>query len=223
MGATLLATYLNRLYGEHFRAYQALQQAFRFALIAVGLTGLSMVSAQASPTPIVPTITIHDVMDYQKDKQLLIDSESTFNLPKHVVEAIDHEIPLSFFIEIELLEKSSSFGLETNRVRNRIEFHNEIRASGVNRTYTLFNSRNNNSQSFQSIESALKTLATIKAFPVASLSELHPKQRYTLRMRIKLDTLKLPAPLLLEAFFTDQWLLDSGWYETELQTPLSWQ
>lgn len=169
------------------------------------------------------SITIHDVVDYQQDKQLLIDSESSFNLPENALQAIEHNIPLSFYIEIELLEESKILGIKQNRVRNRVEFHNEVRSSGIHRLYFIYNSRNHKSQSFKTLDEALKTLSTIKAFPIASLSELHPEQRYTLRMRIKLDYWKLPAPLLLEAIFTKKWLLDSRWYETTLNTPLSWQ
>ncbi len=168
-------------------------------------------------------ISIDKIIDYQQDKQLMIDSASSFNLPEHVIEAIHHEIPLNFKIQIELLEKSKLLGFDYHRVRNQIEFHTELHSAGVNRLYALYNSRNHKAQTFQRLEEALQTLATLQAFPIASLSELHPEQSYTLRMRIKLDYWKLPAPLLIDAIFTDNWLLDSQWYETTLQTPLSWQ
>lgn len=170
-----------------------------------------------------PAITIQGVIDYQQNKQLLIDSESTFNLPDNALEAIEHNIPLSFYIQIELLEQSNILGIKRSRVRKRVQFHNEVRSSGIHRHYFIYNSRNHKSQSFKTLDEALKTLSTIRAFPIASLSELHPEQRYTLRMRIELDYWKLPTPLLLEAIFTNKWLLDSQWYETTLKTPLSWQ
>jgi len=168
-------------------------------------------------------ISIDKVADYHQDKQLMIDSESSFQLPEHVIKAVHHEVPLHFQIEIELSEASSLFGFKYQRIRNRIDFHTELKASGVNRLYSLHNTRNQKTQSFKSLDEALKTLSTLHAFPIASLSELHPKQSYTLRMRIRLDIIKLPAPLMIEAIFTDRWQLDSQWYETTLQTPLSWQ
>lgn len=169
------------------------------------------------------TISINRVYDYQKDKQLLIDSESTFWLPNHVIQAINSEVPLNFRIQIELTEDSKLLGIKYQRTRKQIDFDTELRASGVKRIYTLYNTRNSKTQSFTRLEEALKTLSTLQAFPIASLSELHPQQRYTLRMRIRLDTLQLPTPLLAEALFSDKWTLDSEWYETTLQTPLSWQ
>ncbi|WP_321325036.1 DUF4390 domain-containing protein [Thiomicrorhabdus sp.] len=170
------------------------------------------------------SITILQVQDYQKNKQLLIDSESVFNLPPKVIEAIHHEIALSFKIQIELTEKTNLLGFNYQRTRNLISYNTDIYAYGVNRTYALYNNRNQKAESFRTIDEALTTLATLQAFPIASLSELHPEQMYTLRMRISLDFWKLPAPLLLEALLAPSvWQLDSQWYETTLQTPLSWQ
>ncbi|GAB6071346.1 hypothetical protein JCM30760_24430 [Thiomicrorhabdus hydrogeniphila] len=170
------------------------------------------------------SITILQVHDYQQDKHLLIDSESRFNLPKAVIEAIHHEIPLSFKIQIELTESSKILGFHYQRTRNEISYNTDIYAFGVNRMYALFNNRNQKAESFRTIDEALTTLSTLQSFPIASLSELHPEQMYTLRMRISLDYWKLPAPLILEALLTPSvWQLDSQWYETTLQTPLSWQ
>lgn len=170
------------------------------------------------------SIVILKVRDYQQDKQLLIDSESRFYLPETVIDAIHHEIPLSFHIQIELTESSRMLGIKYQRNRNIISYNTEIHAYGVSRLYALYNNRNQNAKTFKTIDDALTTLATLQSFPIASLSELHPDQRYTLRMRISLDFWKLPAPLILEALLSPSvWQLDSGWFETTLQTPLSWQ
>ncbi len=168
-------------------------------------------------------ISINGIYDYQKNKQLLMDSESIFRLPGYVTQAINSEVPLNFRIQIELTEDSNLFGIQYQRTRKQLDFHTRLKASGVKRTYQLYNTRNHKTQNFRSLDEALKTLSTLQAFPIASLSELHPEQRYTLRMRIRLDISELPAPLLAEAIFTDKWLLDSEWYETTLKTPLSWQ
>ncbi|BCN92451.1 hypothetical protein THMIRHAM_02360 [Thiomicrorhabdus immobilis] len=180
-----------------------------------------LVTAQSAA--IENEITILKVRDYQKDKQLLIDSESRFNLPQTVIDAIHHEIPLSFTTRIELTEATQTLGIKYERIRNVVEYSTDLYAYGVNRLYALYNHRNQKAQSFTTLEEALQTLATLQAFPIASLSELHPEQRYTLRMKISLDYWKLPAPLILEALTTSTWQLESQWFETSLQTPLSWQ
>jgi len=168
-------------------------------------------------------IVILNVTEHQQDKQLLINSQTEFNLPEEVIEAIHHEVPIRFKTQIELTEEKRVLGFKYQRTRNYVEYRTELYAYGVNRLYTLYNNRNQKAQTFKTLEEALKTLATLQTFPVASLSELHPEQRYTLRVRISLDYWSLPAPMILEALFTPHWQLDSQWFETELITPLSWQ
>ena len=176
-----------------------------------------MTNAQASDE-----IMIIRVSDYQQDQKLLFDSESRFNLPEAIVSAINHEIPLTFKTEIRLSEKNQRLGVNYERTRVSIEYKTRLYVEGVNRRYFLYNSRNLKTQSFTSLESALLTLGTLQSFPIIPLSELHPKQHYTLKMRISLDHWQLPAPLLIEALFKDQWQLNSGWYEVGIQTPGSW-
>lgn len=210
----MLSLVFNVIYTSNFKW----KQPPKTSLKVVFLVPFLSLSANA-----VEPIVIKKVVDFQEEKSLVIDSESIFNLPPNVIKAIHHEIPLNFKIQIQLLEDTSLFGFSYQRTRNSIEFHTQLQALGVNRVYTLYNSRNKKIQSFQRLDDALQTLATLESFPIASLSELHPKQRYTLRMRIHLDFWKLRAPLQLEALLSDDWNIDSGWYETTLQTPMSWQ
>ena len=167
-------------------------------------------------------IMILRVSDYQQDQKLLFDSESRFNLPEAIITAINHEIPLTFTTEIKLSEKNQRFGIGYERTRVSIKYKTRLYVEGVNRRYFLYNARNLKEQNFNSLESALLTLGTLQSFPIIPLSELHPKQRYTLKMRISLDHWQLPAPLLLEALFKPQWQLNSDWYEVNIQTPGSW-
>lgn len=191
--------------------------------LALGLFACFVLLPTSSHAADESKIDILNITDYQQDKQLLIDSTSHFSIPERVIDAVHHEIALNFKIEIQLTEASRFLGFKYQRTRKNVVFHTQLYAYGVSRQYTLYNSRNNKSQAFRTIDEALKTLATLQAFPVASLSELHPEQRYTLRMRISLDYWKLPTPLILEALFNDEWHLDSQWFETTLKTPLSWQ
>jgi len=167
-------------------------------------------------------IMILRVSDYQQNQKLLLDSESRFNLPDAIITAINHEIPLTFKTEIRLSEKNQRLGFDYERTRVSIEYQTRLYVEGVNPRYYLYNSRNLKTQSFASLKSALLTLGTLQSFPVINLSELHPKQHYTLKMRISLDHWQLPAPLLMESLFKSHWRLSSGWYDVSIQTPGSW-
>ncbi len=168
-------------------------------------------------------IVILKVVDYRNEKFLKIDSNSRIQLSDKVFEAINHEIDLNFKIQMQLTEANHMLGIPYQRTRKAIDYHVQLLSKGLDQTFHLYNSRNGHTQNFRDIEQALETLSTIKAFEIAELSELHPRQIYTLRMRISLDIWKLPTPLLLEALFTDHWQLDSDWFETTLKAPQSWQ
>ncbi|MGM0540909.1 MAG: DUF4390 domain-containing protein [Pseudomonadota bacterium] len=190
---------------------------FLTIIAIISITTLMMSTAQASDE-----IKIISASHYLQDQKLFLDSQSLFNLPEAIVNAINHEIPLTFKTEIRLSEKTRRLGFEYERTRVAIEYQTRLYVEGVNQRYFLYNTRNLKEQSFTTLESALLTLGTLQSFPVINLSELHPKQHYTLKIRISLDHWQLPAPLLIESLFKEHWQLDSGWYELSIQTPGSW-
>ncbi|BBP44875.1 hypothetical protein THMIRHAS_02480 [Thiosulfatimonas sediminis] len=170
-----------------------------------------------------PGITLLKVVDYRDHMQLKIDSISRFKLGKTQIDAINHGISLKFRTEILLTEGSSFLGIPYQRTRKHVRYHTELTSFGLNRQYVLFNNRNDKRQRFSSIERALETMGTLEDFEIASLKELHPTQKYRLRVRIYLDYWALPSPLLLDALLDPTWRLDSDWFEVNLTTPLSWQ
>ncbi len=167
-------------------------------------------------------IRILQVTDYQQEQQLLFDSHSQFNLPDSVIEAIHNEVTLTFQTEIALHEHHRFIGIKYHRERRNVLYYTQLSYSGFNNRYTLVNERNNKVQTFSSLDEALRTLGTLSAFPIVSLSELHPAQKYTLKLNIQLNPWRLPAPLVLNSLVDPEWQLDSGWFETTIYTPKSW-
>lgn len=191
----------------------------------VTLESLERDSLKEKPDRVIQTnqILVLKVVDYRDQEFLKIDSNSRMRLSEAILEAINHQVTLNFKIHMQLTESNRLFGIPYQRVRKDIEYHVQLYPYGVNRNFVLYNTRNGMKQSFRDLDAALETLSTIKDFPIAELSELHPRQNYTLKIRIHIDPWKLPAPLLLEALFTDKWDLDSKWFETTLTAPQSWQ
>lgn len=194
------------------RPYQIL-----FSLILTGLFSLQSSILLASEE-----IRILQVTDYQEDQQLLFDSQSQFKLPNAVIEAIHSEVGLTFETEIVFLEHQRFAGIKYHRERMHVKYRTQLRYSSFSNRYTLINERNNKVQTFGSLDEALKTLGTLSSFPVLSLSELHPDQKYTLKLNIHLNHWRLPAPLVLNSLLDSDWQLDSGWFETTIYTPKSW-
>lgn len=189
-------------------------------LLGLILTGLF--SFQSSILLASDEIRILQVTDYQEDQQLLFDSQSQFNLPDAIIEAIHSEVGLIFETEIVFLEHQRFAGIKYHRERMHVQYRTQLRYSSFSNRYTLINERNNKVQTFGSLDEALRTLGTLSSFPVLSLSELHPDQKYTLKLNIHLNHWRLPAPLVLNSLLDSDWQLDSGWFETTIYTPKSW-
>lgn len=189
------------------------------------LFDLSMESLEQEQPPKTQTgqILVLKVIDYRDDQFLKIDSSSRIKLNPTLQSAIDHHIDLYFTIQMRLMEDNRLLGIPYQRSRKSIDYHVKLSIEEIEQRYSLVNSRNGQKQFFNDLDKALETLSTIQAFDIAQLNELHPKQTYRLQIRIYIDRWKLPAPLLLQALFTDEWTLDSGWFETTLEAPQSWQ
>ncbi len=164
-------------------------------------------------------IQFSSVKETFQNQQLALNAVADFKLSKAIMSAIHHEIHIFFKTEILLLEEGRVLGTQVDRVRQSIEYHTELYASGVNRRYVLHNHRNHKLQTFQTLEAALQTLGTLQALPIIDLSELHSGKTYRFKVRLFLDKWKLPAPLLIDALFEPYWQLDSGWVEREIKMP----
>ncbi|WP_373019309.1 DUF4390 domain-containing protein [Thiomicrorhabdus sp.] len=167
-------------------------------------------------------IRIIQVTDYQEDQMLLFDSQTQFHLPDAILEALQNEIVITFETNIVFTEHHRLLGIKYDRERFNLSYQTQLIYSGFNNRYTLINERNNNVRHFSSLSQALSTLGTMVSFPVLPLSELHPGQKHTLKLRIRLNPWRLPAPLVLNSFIDSDWKLDSGWFETTIYTPKSW-
>lgn len=167
-------------------------------------------------------IRIMQVTDFQEDQLLMFDSQTQFHLPDAVIDAIHNEITLTFETSIIFTEHHRMLGIKYDRERRNIQYQTQLHYSAFNNRYTLTNERNLNTQTFGSLKKALTTLGTLASFPVLSLSELHPGQKYTLKLRIRLNPWRLPAPMVLNSLLDSDWQLNSGWFETTIYTPKSW-
>lgn len=167
-------------------------------------------------------IRIMQVTDFQEDQLLMFDSQTQFHLPDAVIDAIHNEITLTFETSIIFTEHHRMLGIKYDRERKNIEYQTKLHYSAFSNRYTLTNERNLNTQTFGSLKKALSTLGTLASFPVLSLSELHPGQKYTLKLRIRLNPWRLPAPMVLNSLLDSDWQLNSGWFETTIYTPKSW-
>lgn len=175
-----------------------------------------------SSQPEAGQIDISYLNDYHHDQQLKVDADVGITLPQPMLDALHHEIPLTFITQFELDERFNFMGINLNRTRTQIKYKTKLYYFTYNNLYFITNLRNRQTQSFENLKDALKTLGTIDNFNITDLSELHPSTLYTIKLRVKFDPWELPSPLLIHTLISRDWYLSSGWHKIEIRSPSSW-
>ena len=169
-------------------------------LLAITLLAMSTsLSALASDVvvPVDPVIEGQEV----PAKGLYFSSSFEFELSSEVEDVLQRGITLYFVIEVEVEKKRwywfdrSSFNPLTRSYR--------VAIGGM-------------TQSFSSLEGALRFIKTINNLYVGSYRNLNPED-YEARARFYLDTSKLPRPFQVTLKKDDGWNLNSGWFDAEIK------
>jgi hypothetical protein len=184
----------------------------------VGLTGLLMalLSLFSAPAWALNEIVTLELQYKIQDNRLVMNSQTQMTLPESLIDALHHEIPLTFTTEIQLLQHTSLLGIAFNRHQKTIRYQTQLYATGFNRRYVLYNSRNKKVQSFNTLKSALEAFGTLQDFMLVELKTLNMTRPHTLKMRIGLNRWQLPAPLILNTLFEPDWQISSGWFSVPI-------
>jgi len=148
---------------------------------------------------------------YATEGVLKMDASGHIPLSDKVHQAINSELMIYFTTEIKVEFLTSTFGIDYYSTLNELSYYTQLYAYGVNRQYVLYNNRNNKLRAFKSLDDALHTLGTLQGLSLLQLSDLPPSRKYRVSLRVKIDPLRLPAPMLLEIMTNEEWRANSGW------------
>jgi hypothetical protein len=124
------------------------------------------------------------------------------SLSAEAVEALEHGVPLTLQLDMELRE-SHTLTLLADESRRY-----QIRYLPLTQTYRLNSLADGSQQDFPRLRHALGVLSRLDLdFATGPLAPGH----YEFRVRTRLDERRLPAPMRLPARFSDQWQHDSEW------------
>lgn len=179
-------------------------------LLAISFLAMSAsLSALASDVvvPVDPIIEGHEV----PAKGLYFSGSFEFELSSEVEDVLQRGITLYFVIEVEV-EKKRWYWFD----RPICGIKETIRLSfnPLTRSYRV--AIGGMTQSFASLEGALRFIKTINNLYVGSYRSLNPED-YEARSRFYLDTSKLPRPFQVTLRKDDGWNLNSGWFDAEIK------
>ncbi|MEE4377266.1 MAG: DUF4390 domain-containing protein [Candidatus Competibacteraceae bacterium] len=168
------------------------------------LVGLSLTAnGWASSFKVVNASTRLDNEIYRLYAQL------DYQLSQAPLEALQNGVPLTFSQQVELIRKREWLWDEvlTTRIqRFTLAYH------ALSRQYVVTDLDREVSKSFPDATAAFDFLGNIDNLPLVNSKVLNAQEIYYVRLRTTLDLEKLPVPLLLVAYLSDDWYLSGEWY-----------
>lgn len=157
--------------------------------------------------------SVRDARTELRDGVYLLDANIDFDLSGEALDALHSGLPLVIKIEIKVEREREWLWKETVaevRQRYRLQFH------ALSDRYVVHNLNTDARSSFAELEDALYTIGAVRAFPMLDRRLLDPEAEYIASLRATLDVEELPTPMRLWAYVSEQWRLDSEWYQWSL-------
>ncbi|NJN45409.1 MAG: DUF4390 domain-containing protein [Candidatus Competibacteraceae bacterium] len=132
-----------------------------------------------------------------------------YQLSQAPLEALQNGVPLTFSLEVEVIRKREWLWDEVLATRDQqftLAYH------ALSRQYVVTDLNRADSKSFPDAARAFEFLGSIDNLPLVNSGILNTEEIYYARLRTTLDLEKLPAPLLLVAYLSDDWYLSGEWY-----------
>jgi len=162
-------------------------------------------------------IYIYRLQPIIEREMLYLNAQTRFQLPERVKQALLHEIPLTFVIQLEVLKEKKLLGMDFSDTLYQLSYQTTLSYYSFNQKFILLNQRNKKVKLLNSLQHALETLGTFEHFAVMPIVQLNPYQSQKIRLRIYLDRWQLPSPLTLEALYDSDWKLDSDWVSQPIE------
>ncbi len=140
-------------------------------------------------------------------------ASADLNLSAEGREALASGVPLSISYELEFLNRLRLWWdteAAVLRQRYQIEFQT------LTERYSVTNQNTDERTMFADLDAALQFIGRIDDLPALDAALLDSDRRYDIRLRVLLDTERLPGPLRLLAFWRRDWSLGSDWEQWRL-------
>jgi len=144
---------------------------------------------------------------------LLLDAAIRYPLHEELLEALHSGITLPFKV-IAVVYIPHNYWPDTEvaflKQRYTLNYH------ALSRQYLVTNQNTTVSESFRSLEQALRQLGHIKALPIIDHELLAQQTKYHLRIRASINTALLSIPLRLTSYVYGPWNNSSEWWDIPL-------
>lgn len=142
----------------------------------------------------------------------VLDADLDVSLNPTLEEALTKGVTLYFVAEFELVRPRSYWFGETEA---NFQQSYKLRYNPLTRQYQL--TAGMVPEYYNSLEDARRALGQLQGWRVADRANLKHGNTYRAGVSLRLDTSRLPKPLLISTVGSKDWNLDSGWYYWNVQ------
>jgi hypothetical protein len=184
-------------------------------LVAAGL-GLWLLAGAAAEVR-AQQFAVEQASTELVDSVYRLNADLDYRLTRPMLHALHNGVALTLVLQIEVYRAREYWWNETIA---SLEQRYEIQYQALTEQYLVHNLNSDLQDSYSSLELALHSLGRVRELPVidAHLVETEEQEEslYRIRIRLDLDSRRLPVPLQLRSYVYDEWRVGSDWYEWEL-------
>ncbi len=140
------------------------------------------------------------------DGGYVLNADIDLELNPRLVDAISRGLSLYFTTEI-VIERPRWYWLNANVVERSLDYRLSYHA--ITRSYRL--SIGSIHQSFDNLESAVRTMQRVRNWQVADREALQEGVSHQVSLRFRLDTSQLPKPFQVNAIVSSDWNIGTDW------------
>lgn len=127
--------------------------------------------------------------------------------------ALLNGVPLVFDLEIHIQRERAwwpNVQVADLDQKFRLTYH------AISRQFLVENLNTGVQETYPSLKSALEGLGRVQDFPLIDATLLNPAYRYVCAVRARLDVDRLPIPLMVRSYLSNDWAIRTGWYTVRL-------
>ena len=140
------------------------------------------------------------------DGAVLLSAQFVIDLSAPLKDAIERGLPLHFLTEYEIY-RPRLLWFDEQTVEGQLEWRLSYHA--LTRQYHLSSARG--SESFATLDEAIAQMTSLRDWTVTTIGLLKPGKDYVIRVRMRLDSTRLPKPFQMTALTDSDWNPQSAW------------
>ena len=156
----------------------------------------------------INNISVKELLIEIVERNIHIDCEVEYGVDKKVKSALRNGIEVTFALELQL-QLDHEIWLDTTVTSLVREFR--LKYHALSKQYVLKDVEKGHERSFPDLYSAFFYMGNMRELMLANIDVLELDQKYYVRARARLLTEKLPLPLRVKSYFSQDWRPSSGW------------